>query len=171
MKELLLCLSASVFLALASTALAQSVGRNSAPPAWGTSSDSAVGVPAAAFTPRYGVALWDTNGAGSRFRLTKSIAGVAITTDPYFDAPVNLPAGALITGLRANVCDANATYDITAWLQIAHEPDGNIYRASPTFGLSTTGSGPCQSLFADLTSYNLRVDHETHSYWVRISLD
>ena len=58
---------------------------------WGITSASALRLPAAAFTPRLGPG-WDSFGNGERFRNA--------ATDYFFDAPLSLPSGATITGLR-----------------------------------------------------------------------
>jgi hypothetical protein len=87
---------------------AQSVSQDSPAPAWGTSSDTGFVLPASAFTPRLGLALWGGFGGGERYRTTQTIGGTVVTSDQFFDAPVGLPVGAKITGLRANMCDDNA---------------------------------------------------------------
>jgi S-layer family protein len=138
-------------------------------PAWGTSSDIALTLPAEAFTPRGGLALWGTVGTGQRFRISQVIGGTTFTTDPYFDAPVDLPAGAKITGLRAHLCDANPVNHVVVVLQRTDEPSGANSTIYPNPGLTSTGAG-CQSIFADLTSYNLVFDHVAQHYWVRFYL-
>jgi S-layer family protein len=152
---------------------AKAVTQQAPSPEWGTSSDSAIVLPAAAFTPRRGVGIWESSGTGDRSRTSQTIGGTVVTTDPFFDAPVNLPAGARITGLRINACDDSAAQfsDVTAWLINNDEPLGNNFNYFPASGIFTTGSPGCVSLFADLTSSGLApFNHETQSYWVRFSL-
>src|SRR5438132_3986345 len=127
---------------------AKSLSQESPPPAWGTSSDSALVLAAAAFTPRAGLALWGSIGDGARFRTSQTIGAAVVTSDIWFDAPVNLPAGAKITGFRANMCDTNATSHVSVGLESIDEPsgDGATLVEYPSPAINTMGTG-CISIF------------------------
>ena len=142
------------------------------PPAWGTSSDIAVRVPAEAFIPYgnadgNGVALWGTDGGGQRWRISQTVGGSTLVTSQWFDAPLDLPSGAKITGLRGDYCNTRLLSDVLVLLQVNDEPMGTNQTQYPVFSNSNSG---CASMFIDLTANNIVIDHQTKSYRVRFGL-
>jgi hypothetical protein len=81
--------------------LAERVEGAALEPTWGTSTDHYLWVSSAAFEPTSSLTPYDSDELGYRWR-----AGAG--GDSYMVAPVNLPSGASVTGLRLYYYDADA---------------------------------------------------------------
>jgi hypothetical protein len=79
---------------------------------------------------------------------------------PYFEAPLHLPAGAIVSALELSACDTNATANLAAYsvavskLGVFSVPGGNA---------STTGSAGCQVAVAPaFTPWTVNNDANTY---------
>jgi|GEM_PF-4925878 len=91
----------------------------------------------------------------------------APNTLPMF-APVHLPDGAAVTGLRALVYDHRSDADMT--IQLVRLPHGSLSWQSPDIlaGRTSAGTGPLvgyQNL-SDITIQNQIVDNNNYSYYI-----
>jgi hypothetical protein len=85
-------------------------GEEPGPGAFGTTGDSLLNIPAAAFVPRGSAIAWTYAGAGYIYQTSDFI-------EPFW-APVDLPTGAVVTGIGLYFDDTDADDDITATLRI-----------------------------------------------------
>ncbi len=130
------------------------------PTTWGTTNTSVLRIPASAFLPNYqdGTVQWSYEG----------MARWMSAGDSDFVAPVQLPAGAKILGLELDGVDTNVTRDLSALFIVGSAADGGGLNYG---GPSTSGSSGQQTLYHDLTNYDLRVDNLGHIYEIDVSFD
>ena len=90
------------------------------------------------------------------------IEGGTNTVDAYIDAPVNLPAGATVTGLTLWVRDNSATYEVNAGLV---EINGAVNNTLTTLSGTGTTATPGDT-FITATGLNILVSN-IKSYYIR----
>ena len=85
-------------------------GEEPVPPAFGTTDSSILNIPAAAFVPRGSAIAWAYAGAGYIYQTSDFI-------EPFW-APVDLPSGAVVTGIGIYFDDTDPDDNIRATLRV-----------------------------------------------------
>jgi len=139
----------------------------SAPNTFGTSAVSYLQVPSSAFLPFDSSRAYTTSGFGV-FSMGRYAPGSA--TD--FNAPIQLPSGALITYLELDYCDTNPGALYVLGTLVECDWTGQTCANYPTSGTSLPGwltsvdgtRGQCSNVHIDMTPYNLTVNNYLTHY-------
>lgn len=119
---------------------------------------SYVMIPDAAFTSRDGVGVFKTLGNGGANPISATSAGLT--------APVNLPDGAVITGVQFYAVDNNATLNLTCSL-VGYTPSTGTFSPNLAIGTTAGASTAVQTLTSG--TLNLSVNNSLRSWMVIVS--
>jgi hypothetical protein len=129
-------------------------------PEWGTSAGIIQTVSSGSFTPIKSTYTYDQN-FGWRWSTTGSSS--------WFDASLNLPAGAKVLGFWVEYYDNDPANNVVAWFQVAPwaSSTSNYY---PALGLSSSGTPGYDYMYADLTANNIIIDNYSNTYSIRVKV-
>ena len=128
------------------------------PDTYGTAVESYVRVPAVAFQPYRGV-------DGPVYTTGDGISGLVArygSGNSFFTAPLNLPAGALITSIEFDYCDQNAASNRSFLKLVVTSWSGNVVATTPFLEFVYNPSCGYQAL--DVTSSNIIVDNYYNAF-------
>ena len=131
-----------------------------APDTYGTAVESYLRVPAVAFQPyRDSDGPVSTTGDGFSVPVARYGSG-----DSTFTAPLNLPAGALITSIEFDYCDQNQVSTRSHLKLVVTRWTGNVIDSTPF--LDSVYDPECGFQVLDVTSSNIVVDNYFNAYYL-----
>lgn len=89
------------------------------------------------------------------------------TATRYYEAPVSLPHGAVVTKFVVWGLDNNTTYDFWAVLAKLSQDNSEIYNIAY---LTSTGANAAARSFVDITLDSPEIDLQSYTYWVEIGM-